>query len=95
MNRLTLACMLWLLYSASALWLGLLPHQHQHACFGFDPDCTACVWRVANTTDAPPEPLTPTVRHIVVASVLPPVSAAVDTEFVPSTASRAPPETLV
>jgi len=95
MNRRVLAFTLWLLYSASSMWFGLLPHQHKHACLDFDSDCAVCVWRINTTTDAPAEPPKPIFHHVVVVSVLPPVSVAVDTEFVPSTASRAPPQTLV
>lgn len=94
MNRCALACVLWLLYSVSSLLLGLFPHQHQHARFGFDADCTACVWRVNITTDAPPEPPAPIVQRIVVMSVLPADSAPVGLEFFHPTASRAPPEKL-
>jgi hypothetical protein len=93
MNRRLLTSLVVLLYVSVAVVLGVI-HHHEHADGGHG-DCTACVWQINGTTDAPSGATMPADSVLVVATV--PAYAPVTpvAPFLPSTASRAPPETSV
>ncbi len=87
--RITTAFVL-LLYLAVALVLGVVHHHELQRGAGHPADCAACVWRVTGQADAPVEvaSICFAVRWLTAPVV---ESVTIPHDFVPATASRAPP----
>ena len=79
-----------LLYLTVALVLGVVHHHDQQLAAGHGNDCAACVWHVTGNSDAP---VVTTPISFVVRWLTPHVvqSVPVICDFIPATASRAPP----
>jgi len=84
-------------YASVAILFSVL-HEHHHAtthCDGHDDDCAACQWQACATTDAPVCEVAPVVLPVDYRSLTIPASLPAESPFFSSTASRAPPESLV
>jgi len=88
MTRRLTTLLLTLLYVSVAVWVGVV-HHHEH---GTDhPDeCAACVWQLHAVADLPIT--TTSIEVWLVETPLPhSVTASLPAQFVPTSASRAPP----
>jgi hypothetical protein len=79
-----------LAYLGVVTWIGLIHHHEESAC---DSDqCAACIWQIQAVTDTPAV-ATAVQVHSIETLVASPTTASVPAQFVPTSASRAPPET--
>ena len=95
MDRQITTGLLFLLYAAGSLLLGVLPHEHETGHHEVAPNaqCAVCVWQISIATDVPVVVAAP--RHpVVIAEVPAPSFVPRLLWFAPSTLERAPPETL-
>ncbi|MCS7338377.1 MAG: hypothetical protein NZ739_09110 [Verrucomicrobiae bacterium] len=94
MTRRVRAVVMWLVYVAGLLWLGLESHHHERGVGGFDPNCAACVWSSANAADvfeAQPGLISP---ESAFCDDWPADVAIPSAEFFAATATRAPPRSI-
>jgi len=94
-SRRTPTWLLFLLYAAGSLLLGVLPHEHPHHDAAPDGGCAVCVWQISSATDVPVIIVAVPLHPVVFTRVSAPVAAPRLLWFAPSTLERAPPETLV
>jgi hypothetical protein len=79
-----------LMYLGVAAGLGMV-HHHEDGATDHS-HCAACHWKVSATADVPVS--TATIEYLSVATrITPPVVVCLPAQFVPTSASRAPPET--
>jgi len=88
-RRLT-TLLLTLLYLGVAAWIGVA-HHHEHGTDHSDR-CAACVWQLHGVADAPVATASIEVWFIETPAAHP-VTESLPSQFVPTSASRAPPET--
>lgn len=90
MKRRVVTVLFCLVYLGVALFLGICHNHHESSALDAQKSCVACAWNINGVADVPVvvtavavQPLQFTVPSIKV--------ALLDANFVPSTASRAPP----
>jgi hypothetical protein len=88
-KRLTMLLMT-LAYLGAAAWLGL--DHHHEANPSHSDQCAACAWQINATSDTPVITTAILFRPIETPVALP-TTVSVPAQFVPTSASRAPPET--